>query len=101
MGWLWCCGRYTCGLWIATELNKGLARFLRDLFALVHPSQTALLVKAYFKSLRNCIKTEQMELKFEFLDILLQYDYVHINRPWLFNHPKVGSWSGRGGSWQH
>jgi hypothetical protein len=30
-----------------------------------------------------------MELKFEFLDILLQYDYVHINRPWLFNHPKV------------
>ena len=40
--------RYTCGLWVAIELNKSLARFLRDLFQIVHPSQTAVLVKSYF-----------------------------------------------------
>jgi hypothetical protein len=35
-----------------------------------------------------------MELKFEFLETLLQYDYVQINRPWLFNHPRVSRWVG-------
>jgi hypothetical protein len=84
--------RNQCGLWTAHGLNKAMANFLRDLFALVHPSQTAILVKSYFKSMRNLTKQverkEQMDLKFDFLEKLLRYDYVQINRPWLFGHPR-------------
>ena len=69
--------------WGALDLLY-LPTYLPIYLQLVHPSQAAILVKAYFKSLRQCVKTEQMELKFEFLDILLQYDYVQINRKYVY-----------------
>jgi hypothetical protein len=40
--------------------NRALAKFVRDLFQLVHPSQTAVLVQSYFRTVRECRKTEQV-----------------------------------------
>jgi len=73
---------YASGLWVSVDLNKALAVFLRDLFLLLHPSQLALLVSSYFSTLHSCTRTEQMEAKFEFLDILLMHDSVPFNKPW-------------------
>ena len=38
-------GRFSSGLWVSVELNKALARFLRELFLLLHPTQMSSLVQ--------------------------------------------------------
>ena len=73
------------------RLNVALAVFLRDLFAIVSPSQVSLLVDAYFKAMHshyNRSKAIEIELRLQFLEEFSLFDHMlAANFPYTLDAP--------------
>ena len=73
------------------RLNGALAVFLRDLFAVIAPSQVSTLVDAYFTAMHshyNRSKTVETELRLQFLEEFSLFDHsLAVNFPYTLDAP--------------
>ena len=73
------------------RLNVALATFLRDLFAVIAPSQVSSLVEVYFYAMHSHIgnnKNVETELRLQFLEELSLFDHIlAANFPYTLDSP--------------